>query len=315
MLVELKRHCTAHPNMTCVQSRSLSAGPSTELLEQLVQAVPAPDASLFADVGEAPSGPQPEAQAAAAAWADATAQHLQLAAELVGSLGPQELGLAALTAEGSAAPSPGPAGSFRIEELDAEAPTSRLAAAAVLSASQYGADCRLQRPWATAQLAEAAQQLLQALAAKLAAVLGSQQAPRQQAGGALMQEVSTARSGGGSIGQAQQQAAGVQQLLALAAPAAVQQLRPTLAAKVEHGRHSTIRLEPYTGPANFERCLAAGQLAWLVRQLGGRHLSASIATVLPLLLVAIEDPFPPAQACGLWALQHLAAEGQAADLR
>ena len=130
-----------------------------------------------------------------------------------------------------------------------------------------------------------------------------------------MQEVSTARSGGGSIGQAQQQAAGVQQLLALAAPAAVQQLRPTLAAKVEHGRHSTIRLEPYTGPANFERCLAAGQLAWLVRQLGGRHLSASIATVLPLLLVAIEDPFPPAQACGLWALQHLAAEGQAADLR
>ena len=301
--------------MTCVQSRSLSAGPSTELLEQLVQAVPAPDASLFADVGEAPSGPQPEAQAAAAAWADATAQHLQLAAELVGSLGPQELGLAALTAEGSAAPSPGPAGSFRIEELDAEAPTSRLAAAAVLSASQYGADCRLQRPWATAQLAEAAQQLLQALAAQLAAVLGSPQAPRQQAGGALMQEVSTARSGGGSIGQAQQQAAGVQQLLALAAPAAVQQLRPTLAAKVEHGRHSTIRLEPYTGPANFERCLAAGQLAWLVRQLGGRHLSASIATVLPLLLVAIEDPFPPAQACGLWALQHLAAEGQAADLR
>jgi hypothetical protein len=280
-----------------------------------VQAAPAPDASLFADVGEAPSGPLPEAQAAAAAWADATAQHLQLAAELVGSLGPQELGLTALTAEGSAAPSPGPAGSFRIEELDAEAPTSRLAAAAVLSASQYGADCRLQRPWATAQLAEAAQQLLQALAAKLAAVLGSQQAPRQQAGGALMQEVSTARSGGGSIGQAQQQAAGVQQLLALAALAAVQQLRPTLAAKVEHGRHSTMRLEPYTGPANFERCLAAGQLAWLVRQLGGRHLSASIATVLPLLLVAIEDPFPPAQACGLWALQHLAAEGQAADLR
>jgi hypothetical protein len=287
------------------------------LLEQLVQAVPAPDASLFADVGEAPTRPPPGAQAVAAAWAATTAQHLQLTAELVGSLGAEELGLNALGAEGSAAPLPGPAGSIRIEELDAEAPTSRLAAVEVLAASLYGADCRLQRPWATAQLAEAAHQLLQVLAAKLADVLGSQQASRQQAAGALLQEVSTARSGGGggSHGQAQQQAAEVQQLLALAAPAAVQQLRPVLAAKVEHGRHSTMRLEPYTGPGNFERCLAAGQLAWLVRQLGGRHLGAATSTVLPLLLVAIEDSFPPVQACGLWALQHLAAAGQAADLR
>ena len=69
------------------------------------------------------------------------------------------------------------------------------------------------------------------------------------------------------------------------------------------------------GPTNFERCVAAGQAAWLLRQLRGRHLPAAASAALPLLLAALEDPFPHAQACVLCALQHLGAEGQAEDLR
>ena len=76
------------------------------------------------------------------------------------------------------------------------------------------------------------------------------------------------------------------------------------------------------GPGSFERCVAAGQLAWLVRQLGPRGTAGGgdgggpdprcpLATVtpslLPLVLAAVEDASPPVQACGLWALQHLAA--------
>lgn len=61
--------------------------------------------------------------------------------------------------------------------------------------------------------------------------------------------------------------------------------------------------------------MAAGQLAWLLRQLSGRHLSAASSAALPLVLLATEDPFPPVQACVLWSLQHSAAAGQAGDFR
>lgn len=70
-----------------------------------------------------------------------------------------------------------------------------------------------------------------------------------------------------------------------------------------------------TGPGDFQRCCAAGQLAWLLRALGGRRLSAATPAVLQLVLTLAEDPFPPAQATALWALQHLGAAGDATALR
>lgn len=69
------------------------------------------------------------------------------------------------------------------------------------------------------------------------------------------------------------------------------------------------------GPDDFERCVAAGQLAWALRQLGGRHLGSAIGPALPLVLAAVEDPSPAVQACGLWALRHVALEGPPAGLR
>lgn len=61
--------------------------------------------------------------------------------------------------------------------------------------------------------------------------------------------------------------------------------------------------------------MAAGQLAWLLRQLSGLQLSAAGTAALPLLLMASEDPFPTVQACALWSLQHIAAAGQVGDLK
>jgi hypothetical protein len=72
---------------------------------------------------------------------------------------------------------------------------------------------------------------------------------------------------------------------------------------------------PTAGPENFERTVAAGQLAWLIRQLSGRWLSAAASITLPMLLAIVEDPFPAVQACGLWAVQHLATRLQAEECR
>lgn len=321
--------------------------------------------SLFADIGDAPAAPTTaDAVHQAAAWAAATVLHLQLMAQLVQSLTAQELGLEALASSAAAAaedaPLPaGPVGSFVIEEMEADesgSPSAIQPVDAVLVAALYGADAQLQRPWAAGQVATAAQQLLAALAAKLAPLLAGleQQQQQQQQGGAapLLKEAATARTrnGGGGAGAARQPAE-VQQLLGLVVPAALQNLQPVVAAKVQHDRHKTARLEPYTGggagcpcvhdscgrlrrcsgpvysppcaraphhaagPGNFERCVAASQLAWLVRQLSGRHLAAVSSAALPAVVDAIDDPFPAEQACGLWALQHLAAEGRPEDLR
>lgn len=283
-------------------------------------------------------------------------------------LGAVKLGLDALVGASSTDGSsggmpPGPPGSVHIEEMDSDAPSTALPVSLVLAAALYGADAALQRPWATAEAASAAQELLAALAAQLP-VAAEQQQRRGSGSGALLHEVATTRSGRGSGADSafHQQLPAVQQLVALALPGALQQLRPVVAAKVEHGRNQRTRLEPYTGesvasswaattahavgvssvglcmlsqnsdarttfsapaihqhlsagPSNFERCAATGQLAWLLRQLHGRHLNAAVPAALQLVLAAAEDTFPPAQACALWALQHLAAAGQATDLR
>ncbi|PRW39156.1 ARM repeat superfamily [Chlorella sorokiniana] len=291
---------------------------SVELLECLAAQLPSvPDSSLFADVGSAPAAPSDQAQAAA--WGAAAAAHLQLLAELVARLDAVALGMEALAASGSSEAAAGPPGSLRIEELDAAAPTTRLPAALVLATALFGSsDAELAplRPWAAEPAAAAAQQLLAALASKLAGVLEQRRQEGQQTSsqpGALLLEVSTTTKAAASTHTCQPEA--VQQLLALAMQPVVQQLRPVLAAKVEHSKHKSARLEPYTGPGEFERCVAAGQLAWLLRQLSGRQLSAATSAAMPLLLQASEDPFPPVQACALWSLQHRAAAGQAGDLK
>ncbi|KAL4440441.1 hypothetical protein ABPG75_003442 [Micractinium tetrahymenae] len=294
---------------------------SLDLLAALLQQVPAPPAPLFAGVDDTPAAPDAADAQAAAAWAAAAAAQLQLAAELAAGLGARELGLEALVQQAAGEPPPaaaataGGGGGFIIEELDADAapsssdqPSADLPVAAVLAASLYGADGRLARPWAAEQPAAAAAALLRALGAKLADWQRQQQQHGRQE--VLLQEAAMP----GRAGR-QQLPAEVQQLVALAAPAGTARLRPVVAAQVEHGRHRTARLEPYTGPSNYERCVAAGQLAWLARQLSGRHLSTAAHAVLPAVQAGIQDPFPPVQACCLWALQHLAAEGRAEDLR
>lgn len=363
-------------------SLDAAGAPSLQLLTALLQQVQEPPAQLFASVDDTPAAPGAADVQAASAWVSCAAGQLQLAAEIAAGIGARELGLEALALQAAEQPqsaaapsSAGGRGVFIIEELDADAATSSdqpsadLPVAAVLAASLFGADSRLGRPWAAEQPAAAAALLLRTLGAKLAD--WQQQEQRRQEPDVLLQEtVAPARAG------SQQPAPEVQQLVALTAPAAAARLRPVLAANVEHGRHRTARLEPYTGaaaaarrrrlfaacfaciaaakplqqaahaalrpfapapthhrhhvcaacppprrnapcagPGNFERCVAAGQLAWLARQLSGRHLSAAAPAVLPSVLAGVEDPFPPAQACCLWALQHLAAEGQAGDFR
>lgn len=235
---------------------------SVDLLECLAAQLPSqPDAGLFADVGSAPTAASDAA--AAAAWGAAAAAHLQLLAELVARLDAVALGLEALAASRSSEAAAGPPGSLRIEELDAAAPTTRLPATLVSAAALFGSsDAQLQplRPWAAGPAADAAQQLLVTLGSKLAVVLEQQRQAGQDPSsrpGALLSEVSTTTKAAAS-GTSQRQPEAVQQLLALALPPVVQQLRPVVAAKVEHSKHKTSRLEPYTGKGSSQAHACAG---------------------------------------------------------
>ena len=60
------------------------------------------------------------------------------------------------------------------------------------------------------------------------------------------------------------------------------------------------------GPGTFQRCLAARQLACLVRQLDYEHLKGQVDRVLPHLVAVVKDQAPSVQSYGLHALQHLA---------
>lgn len=258
-----------------------------DVLSSLVDQVPAAAdlEPLFAGVDEAPTAAADAAEADA--WVAATAAHLQLLARLVQRVDAAQLGLEVLAAlgpeqgSGGGAP-PGPPGSVRIEELGADAPSTALPTGLVLAAALYGSDAALARPWAASAVAAAAQELLAALAARLppAADEGQQ---GSSGGVGLLQEASSARSA--SSAQQQQRQQGLQQqreqppevqrLLALALPGALQQLRPVAAAKVEHGRRKTARLEPYTGAplcrSGWLAAAGAGLLGWQLqpRLVGG----------------------------------------------
>lgn len=239
------------------------AGASMDVLTSLAAQVPsAIDLEpLFASVDGTPTA---AAATEASAWAAATAAHLQLLAGLIQRLDATRLGLEALAA---LAPEPGssgggmpdgPPGSVHIEEMDTDAPSTALPTSLVLAAALYASDAALARPWATGAVASAAQQLLAVLAAQLPPEAAAAHQGDSGSGG-LLQEVSTTRSA--SSQQQQQQEGtppGVQRLLALALPGALQHLRPVAAAKVEHGRHKTARLETYTGVL---RC--SGWLQWV----------------------------------------------------
>ena len=60
----------------------------------------------------------------------------------------------------------------------------------------------------------------------------------------------------------------------------------------------------YTGPAPFQRCLAARQLAWLVQQLQPPTLTAphTLGLLLPLILAVADDHSPSVRQYGHAAL-------------
>jgi hypothetical protein len=220
--------------------------------------------SLYADVGDAPAPPIAEAASAAAAWAAATALQLQLITRLIEALSAGQLGLEALVAardgEAAEAVPGGPVGSFVIEEVEPEppAPGASVPLDAALAAALYCADAALNRPWAAGAVDQAARGLLRALAAKAAPLLaGRARVGHGQRGEGFMREVASTSldsgsgSGSGGGGGQQGQPPHVQQLLALVLPDAVRQLRPVLAARVDHERHRTARLEPYKGERGF----------------------------------------------------------------
>ncbi|KAL4856363.1 hypothetical protein ACK3TF_003167 [Chlorella vulgaris] len=311
----------AHAAMTLehIAARYEADGASLGLLLDLLQATLNPAITdleaLYADVSGAPAPPSTESLQLAGAHTAATAAHLQLVLQVIDGMGPRDLGLEALANQGAgeAAAAAPPAGNVVIEDItaaDDEQLGADIALDAILLSALYCADAQLQRPWAAGQVAAAAQQVLQALAAKL--TLLQAELGQQVRDAPLIQEVLSTCSG--EQGKPQQQD-GVQQLVVLALPALTPRLRAVAAAKADHSRHSTARLQPYSGPENFERTVATGQLAWLIRQLSGRWLSTAASITLPVLLAIVEDPFPAVQACGLWAVQHLATWLQAEEYR
>lgn len=237
--------------------------------------------SLYADVGEAPASPVAEAARAAASWAAATVLQLQLITRLIEALNASDLGLEALVAALSREEEipQGPVGSFVIEEVEPEPPAlgASVPLDAALAAALYCSDAGLNRPWAAGAADQAARELLLALAAKAAPLLESRERERRGQGGErLMREVAStplsSSSGSGDTGS-QGQPVHVQQLLALVLPDALRRLRPVLAARVDHERHTTARLEPYTGARRLWRL--CGRLI-VTKAMGGCPPAAAI---------------------------------------
>jgi hypothetical protein len=228
------------------------AGASSGLLLELLQAALHPAITdleaLYADVSGAPAPPSTEFVQLAAAHTAATAAHLQLVCQLIDGMGPRDLGLEALANQGAgeAAAAAPPAGNVVIEDItaaDDEQLGADIALDAILLSALYCADAQLQRPWAAGQAAAAAQQVLQALAAKLT-LLQAELGQQVRDAPLLMQEVSSTRSGEQGL---RQQPDGMQQLVVLALPALTPRLRAVAAAKADHSRHSSARLQPYSG--------------------------------------------------------------------
>jgi hypothetical protein len=278
--------------------------------------VPAPAARLHSDLAD------PPAVAAAAAakqgvQGDAVAAQLRLLAQLVQRTDAALLGLAALVAPPARPAARRPGGGPLIEELPpdsqaADGQGSSPALEALLVALQYGPDACLARPWAAAGAGQAALLLLEALAAKLAEW-------QQLTGAAVDASLDPAApepgagAGGGARGSGGSSPA-AQRLLAAALAQVLPGLAPSLLAYAHRAASESARLEPYEGPDDWARRLAAGQLAWAVRQLRAPALGDHWAALVPLVLAAAEDPSPPVQFQGLWAPQHLAAAAPPADL-
>ena len=310
----------------------------------------------------------------------AAAAHLRLAAGLVRRLGADALGVQGLLRRSDGLPVAQATHRLQrlvIDEVPDEVPPGPPAfLGALLAAALYGPAEQLQLPWCRPPASCAATELLCVLRDQCApcCLEGASSSPHAAGPtGPVAAGEAGSSSGGGAA--CMPQAAGVQELLAAALPAAVGALRPTFAAYQDHHSAPSTRMEPYVGeaggaaqprtgrravvalprgtggaaggasplapcrragfaprrsqprgrrptfdactagPEAFERYVAGSQLVWLVLQLRGRALGAAVASALPCLLTLVDDPSPPVQSLGLWALQHLVDEGPAADIR
>ena len=70
----------------------------------------------------------------------------------------------------------------------------------------------------------------------------------------------------------------------------------------------------FAGPDTFTRCLAARQLAYLIRQLPYKQLSKAVSLVLPCVIAAVKDQSPSVQVYGLQALQYIATGSKCSAL-
>eukprot|EP00887_Chlorella_sp_A99_P002352 scaffold10.g2352.t1 len=274
-------------------------------LTAAVEALPSPPALLY-DSAAGSAAPT------AAAFLARTAAQLRAVDSLLQSIDTSHLGLQAWLERGEArhasAQGPhlaadeaaGPVGSVRIEELSSEAADAAtgidVCARLLLAVAHYGAEPAHEaaaaaacapRPWAAPPASQAAAEALAGLTRKAA-----------QAGATNRKQ--------GHEGH---------QLVAAALPDLIQLLRPTILAHQQHEASDQSRLEPYMGPDAYERCLAAAQLSWLLRQLDGAALVGLVGASLPCVLACAGDSSPAVQAQGLWALHHLACEAPLADLQ
>ncbi|KAA6425014.1 MAG: hypothetical protein FRX49_05188 [Trebouxia sp. A1-2] len=155
----------------------------------------------------------------------------------------------------------------------------------------YAADSVLLTPWTTHQLGIASRDLLQALAPSgLLAVAEN-----------MLQ------------GVAGQQQPTHEQFLVSALPHLLSHFK--LCFNHDVYQYEKAQVPKESGPDAFTRCLAARQLAFLVRQLGYQQLGTILPAALPCVLATVKDQSPAVQCYGLHALRHISEEVLSADLK
>lgn len=253
-------------------------------LEQALQTLPQPPRELFADaVGESKYPDDAETVAAASNFTTSIAQQLHHLAQLTATIDAVLLGLEELVTESnihSRSIANAPLSGILIEEVtDEEAAVDHL-------------------PPAVALL------LVAALYGLDDALLVERpwSAPATRDGARLLYSTLTSKVP-----------------LEAVLPAALTVLRSTMVAPAEHAATETSRLEPYTGPDEWERFLAAGQVTSMVWQLQEESLWKESDVLwerhlLPMLAAAVQDPSPIVQNYALWALQHVVHVSSARNL-
>lgn len=241
-------------------------------LEQLLREIPSPSLEIYGDVNGEPHIPPKEVSQQATSFQMTVAAQVQHVAELARALDTAALGLNTLVTEDSI-PELSSNGML-IEELPEDSvdttsgPSSSAALEAILVVALYAPDATLPRPWAI-ELG-----IINSLLDALAAKHGCQPST----------------------------------LLLTALPSLTRALRPILLAPAAHAASETSRLETYSGPGPWQRCLAASQTTWIARQLRPEELTPEALHLLyPLVDAAAIDASPAVQFHALWGLRHIAA--------